>query len=97
MKITTNNISRDVIYGFDLTEAQKAEFDYLDDIDGASFFKYKGQVYDLGEFMCIDAKRKPCLSPLAGWDGYSSDSFFSGIVVKYVDDCERVIVGTYYA
>lgn len=97
MKITTNNIPRNVIFGFELTEAQRAEFDYLDSIDDASFFAYKGQIYDIGEFMHVDAKREPCLSPLAGWDGYSSDTFFSGVVVKYVDDCERVIVGTYYA
>ena len=26
-----------------------------------------------------------------GWDGYSSDSYFSGVLVRYVDDFERVI------
>lgn len=97
MKITTNHIPRDVIYGFELTEEQKAEFDYLDSIEDASFFAYRGNIYDLGEFMRIDAKREPCLTHLAGWDGYSSDTFFSGIVVRYVDYYERVIVGTYCA
>lgn len=95
MKITTNSVPRDVIYGFEMTDAQRAEFDYLDDINSASFFAYKGQIYDLGEFMRIDSDREPCLSPLAGWDGYSCDSFFSGTVVRYVDNRERVIVGTY--
>jgi hypothetical protein len=32
-----------------------------------------------------------------GWDGYRSDSYFSGIVVRYVDDGERVIAGLYLA
>lgn len=97
MKIATNNIPRNVIYGFDLTEKQREEFDYLDDVESGQFFAYKGQIYDLGEFMHVDANREPCLSPLSGWSGYASESFFSGMVVKYVDDFERVIVGTYYA
>ena len=33
-----------------------------------------------------------------GWerfDGYASDSFFSGVLVKYVDS-DRVIIATYF-
>jgi hypothetical protein len=93
MKITTNNIPRAVICGFELTEKQRAEFDYLDDIDSATFFAYKGQIYDLGEFMRVE----PGSAHFAGWGGYSPDGFFSGVVVRYVDDYEQVIVGTYYA
>ena len=95
--IRTNNIPRDIVHGFELTEKQRAEFDYMDDVDNGQFFVYKGQIYDLGEFMRIDANREPCISPLSGWDGYSSDSFFSGVVVKYVDNFERVIVGQYFS
>jgi len=31
------------------------------------------------------------------WDGYQSDSFYSGVLVKYVEDFERVIMATYYS
>lgn len=92
MNIKTNNVPRDVLYRWDLTPKESKEFDYLADDDG-SFFRYKGQVYDLGEFMRIAPH--PQREGWEGYDGYSSDSFFSGLLVRYVDDCERVIVALY--
>lgn len=99
MQIRCNNIPRPIIYGFELNEKQRQEFDYFDDIDGEKFFKYKGQIYDLSEFMGI---REPVKSNVQfkGWDkfdGYLSDSFFSGVLVKYLEDDESVIVGMYFS
>lgn len=94
MKIITNNVPRDVIDAWQLTAAERAEFDYLDwpaieaGSDSASFMRYRGELYDLSEFM-----RAP--DSLAPWDGYQSDTFFSGIVVRYSRDFESVIVGRY--
>ena len=88
--IKTNNVPRDVLYWWELTDTERAEFDYLDSEvaqSDASFFRHRGNVYDLGEFM---------ISPVKGWDGYHSDSYFSGMLVRYVEDCERVIIATYY-
>lgn len=93
MQIRTNNIPRDIIYGYELTEEQRKEFDYLNwqkieaGEDNAEFFWYKDQLYDVGEFMVS--------SMFPEWDGYSSWTFFSGICIKFVEDFERVIVGTY--
>jgi len=101
VKITTNNNQRPIIDGYQLSMSAKAEFDYLDweaikeGNDSASFFRYKGQLYDLGEFQRLSDL--PSLSPLQGWDGYLSDSYFSGLVVKYTADMEGIIVGSYYA
>ena len=54
-------------------------------------FMYKGERYFLDEFMYISPD-----SPFKGWDGYLSESFFSGVLVKFTpDDCNRVIVGWY--
>lgn len=86
--IVTNGVPRDIVYGFELTEKERKEFDYLDndEILETEFFRYKGQVYELGDF---------CISPIKGWDGYKGESYFSGILVKFVPN-ERVIVGSYY-
>ena len=93
MKIRTNNKPRHIVYGFELSDKEKQAFDYLaNDLDDASFFRYKGQVYDLGEFMRIEEN-----SPLSGWHGYASDSFFSGLVVKYCNEYESVTVGQYFS
>lgn len=98
MTIKTNNVPRDVLFWDELTDAERAEFDYLDDMESqsdASFFRHRGTVYDLGEF-----SRTPTEKTMDGvfkdWDGYRADSYFSGLLVKYVQDNERVIVATYY-
>ena len=105
LTITTNNVPRDLLSCFDLTDKERAEFDYIEDMGDAidRFFRYRGNVYDSHEFVRIELASKRtnpyCLgvweedSPLLNWDGYQSDSMFSGIVVRYCEDYERVIVG----
>jgi hypothetical protein len=103
LTIHTNHVPRPVLSAFDLTAEELKEFDYLQEDEG-SFFRYKGQVYDLGEFCRVidpGAKRchpTECAEPaFAGWHGYMSSSFFSGMLIKYTDDCERVIVAQYFS
>jgi hypothetical protein len=96
--IITNNVPRFIIEPYELTANERKDFDYLDwqaletGDDSASFFRYRGEVYDLGEFMRVEY-----MDALAAWHGYQSDSFFSGIVVRYCDDHESIVVGRYYS
>ena len=90
IKIMTNNKPRQLIYGYELTDKQKQDFDYIEDIDSHDFVKYKNNIYDLSEFMRVENN-----SSLKGWEGYSSDSYFSGTLVKYIDS-DTVIMGWYY-
>ena len=102
VKVITNNRPRPVIEAWELSPEERQEFDYLDwpaivaGNDTASFFRYRGNVYDLGEFSADYGITRGAGLPdhLVKWDGYLSDSFFSAIVVRYVDDGESVIVGT---
>lgn len=94
LTVTTNNHHRPVLQAWELTDAERAEFDYLDwaaieaGNDSASFFRYRGQVYDLGDFV-----ESPPLE-VNGWDAFQSDSFFSGIVIRYCQgDEDSVVVG----
>ena len=91
--IRTNNVPRDILYWHDIPESDRNDFDYITDTDDANFFRYKDSYYDLAEF--ISCSSLPDFSPLKDWDGYCSDSFFSGIVVKYANHYESVIVGYY--
>jgi len=100
MKIVCNNVPRYVIYGDELSAKERADFDFIDDesISAHAFFRYKGQAYSLADFMRIDANIAPH-PQRPGWeyfDGYASDSFFSGVLVKYIDS-DRVLVATYYS
>lgn len=89
IKIITNNVPRNIIYGYELSDKQKQDFDYIEDIDSHDFVKYKNNIYDLSEFMRIENN-----DSLKDWHGYSSDSYFSGKLVKYIDS-DTVIMGWY--
>lgn len=96
LTIVTNNVPRFTVDAYELTAAERAEFDYLDwsaidaGTDSATFVRYRGELMDLGEFTVTD---------LPGWDGINTDTFFSGTVVRYVDadGGESVVVGRVYA
>lgn len=100
MQVITNNVPRDIVDGFELSADERAQFDYVDWAgieDGsasASFIRYRGEVVDLGEFEVWDNPASPTRN---GWDGVRPDSYFSGLVVRYVDNFERVVVGRYFA
>ena len=99
LRITTNHVPRDIVDAWELTAEERAEFDYLDwdaidrGEDSASFVRYRGELVDLAEFGVWTNPESPLRA--GGWDGFRSDSYFSGLLVRYVDDFERVIVGRY--
>lgn len=102
MKIITNNVPRYVIEAHELSEAEREEFDYIDwpaierGEDSATFMRYKGQLYDLSEFTTVTVTIGP-YEWLKGWDGWQSDTYFSGTLIKWIGpDFEEVIVGRYY-
>jgi hypothetical protein len=96
LTIITNNVPRDIIDAWELSADERAEFDYLDwqaierGEDSASFVRYRGELYDLSEFTVWD---NPASPTRGHWDGFRSDSYFSGLVVRYCDDHERVVIG----
>ena len=86
------------MYGYELSEKERADFDYLnpEELDSRDFVRYKNHVYDTGEFMRVTAGVANCQRE--GWekfDGYFSDSFFSGVLIKYIDS-DNCIMATYY-
>lgn len=95
MEIITNNQPRPADYGMyfcgSLRQELLKEFDYLteDEFDVSEFFQYRGVWYHVGEFLRCAAEQFP------GWDLYHSDSYFSGVVIKYLYG-EGVIVGRYW-
>ena len=71
----------------------RKEFSYLtaDEFDSAEFFNYRRVWYCVGDFLRVIAAPHEALH---GWDGYSSYSYFSGILLKYHHD-GTVTVGRY--
>jgi hypothetical protein len=100
MAIKTNGHRIDMVCFSELPPAAAADFDYVEECDKYSprFFRYRGCWYDSNEFMRVpkDSAAPDGIGALAGFDGYQSDSYFSGIAIKYTDNFERVIAATYY-
>lgn len=109
MTIITNNKPRPIIDGWNLTPKERAEFDYInwkaieEGNDSASFFRYKGSLYDLSDGFEMPTTLRDD-HPFREWDGYQSDSFFSGILIRYPrdpdtaeSDFESIVVGRYYS
>lgn len=98
IQIITNNVNRELIYAHDLTkqDIKTLGFDaeeLAEAIDcGDNFFRYRGHVYNLNEFVRIENN-----SELKEWQGYASDTFFSGVLVKLSECGEAVTVGRYYS
>jgi hypothetical protein len=63
-----------------------------------SYFVYKGQKYELRDFCAVHNKMWNPNPPqwMLPFDGYLSDTFFSGILIKYDEENETVKVYTFY-
>jgi hypothetical protein len=103
LTIICNNVPRPIVESWELTPAERSEFDYIDwDMVERGerefyFVRYKGEIYDLGDFE-VASEGNPIYD--AGWRYYISESFFSGILMKYNNTRsgeETVIMGRYYA
>lgn len=89
MKIVTNNQHRPILFWWDLTEKERQKFDYLDSATATSqeFVRYKGELYDLGEF---------ARATIPGWDGAQAHSYFNGMLIRYGKHYETVQIARYY-
>jgi hypothetical protein len=100
--VVTNNVPRDLICFHDLRAEVQKDFDYVarrEERSDLRFFAYKGAWYDSHEFMrCNDTTlAETHRESFKEWDGYQSDTYFSGVLIKFVDDNERVIVARYFS
>jgi hypothetical protein len=90
---------RNLLYGYDLPKKWRKEFDYLTDeeFEIHDFAKYRGWVYDVHEFMRIPQGTGGGFPELAAWDGYMSDTYSSGVVIKLSSDGEQYKIGRFYS
>ena len=93
LQVITNNHWNQFKYGYEVPEAVLVEFfDHLDDDDKCDgFIHYRNRWYHTSDFMRINEG-----SPFESkWHGYSSDSYFSGVLIELSDDGEGYRIGTY--
>ena len=79
-------------YDYEVPKKVLDDYDWLDEDDKAiGWIKHRKRWYHLSDFMRAD-KDSPMFPK---WDGYHSDSFFSGVLVKFTDDGDGVYIRTY--
>ena len=99
MKITTNHKERELLSYWDLTPKELKRFGYIENIEEEGinrFFRYYGRVYDAREFLTARGAKPYMDGFWRKWDGYRSETYFSGILIRYARAFEFVIVGRYY-
>lgn len=81
--VVTNHHHRPVLNWSDLTPKEREWFDYISergDVEAASFFRYRGSVYDLGEFeVAPDSIRA------LGFNAHTTQSYFDAVAVRIFD------------
>lgn len=94
----------EVLYASDLTPQEVAELE-LDPAkienceDTSQYVRHMGALYPVSDFSADWGITRGTGLPreFAGWDGYLSDSFFSGVVIRYRnEDCTLVDLATFY-
>lgn len=105
--VITNNVPRDILYAHELTLAEREQFGYIN-WDAAEsgeeipeFVRYKGDLLDLGEFSAtpIGSSGNGTINEwMSEWSGYINDTYFSGVLVKYVGtEWDQVVMGRYFS
>lgn len=79
-------------YGYEVPKKVLEEYDWPSKVDKEyGWLKHQGTWYHLSDFMRVGIP-----SALADkWDGYISDSFFSGVLIKLTEDNEGAYLRTY--
>lgn len=109
-QLITNGQPRPLVSREYLPESVQLDFDYVSEDDYSErFFCYRGEWHDAQDMQSIAFETaRPSLrmgwacivhpgEPLARFDALKTDSFFSGLAIRFVDDGESVIVARYYS
>lgn len=90
MEIITNNHWRQFKYGYEVPTDIIEWNDHLnEDLASYGWINYRGHWYHASDFLQLGG------DDLDGWDGYSSDSVFSGVLIRLSDDGESYQIATY--
>ena len=88
-KIITDHKWKQLKYGYEVPASVLEDCDHLEDdekMDG--WIYYRSRWYHVSDFIMFYPN-------YFGYDGYLSDSFFSGVLIKLDDDGESCKIATY--
>ena len=84
IKVIVDPEYKPLVCFLDLSKSHQSDVDYTDpeEQDEPRFFLYQGNVHDTTQYVptSVDQFKEE------GWDGIEYDTFFSGTVIRFVDD-----------
>jgi len=97
-EIITDHKWKQFKYGYEVPKSVLNDYDHLEEgeaYDG--WILYRKRWYHVSDFMSCHNEIHSPNNPFRkfGYDGYLSDSFFSGVLIKLSDDNETYKIGTY--
>lgn len=96
LTVKTDNKWRAFRYGYDVpAKVLASDFDHLEDGETDDrFIRYRRRWYHVSDFMRIEGE-----NPLKemGFNGYLSDSYFSGVAIEISRDGEQYRIATFYS
>lgn len=97
LEIITDHKWKMFKYRDEVPQKQVNDYDWLSEEEKTDgWIWYRKRVYHISEFMDLNNKFHNPNHPFpAPWNGYISDSFFSGILIEISEDGEMYRIGTY--
>ena len=107
IQVITNHQPRWLVHKIDMPEKARADIDYVEDDCSERFVQYKGVWYDVYDTQSIQVTSEHHLPmgwafyvepghPFAPYTAVLSDTYFSGVLFKLVDD-DKVICANYFS
>ena len=95
MKVITNYNWREFRYGNEVPESVHADYEHLEESEHYDMWIwYRSRWYHISDFLAWNTPwTGPKPADLAYWDGMVTDTFFSGVVIKVSEDCEKYQIG----
>lgn len=91
--VYTNNHERQFLYGHQVPESILSDYSHLDESEkDDGWIHYRAAWYHVSDFMRVESHAPGWLRE---WDGYTNDSFFSGVVIKLASDMGTYRIGTF--
>jgi len=91
--ITKYTEPRQILFGFELTEKERAQFLHIDNINAHPFVKYDKRVYDLDAFKRPSPNVRAYIPEFNDWDECLFIGDNTAIVIKYNDNFESITIG----
>lgn len=108
-QLITNRIARPLLSIEQLTPKQRSDFDYVSEDDfSLRFVEYRGSMYDALDAQRIEpdnrhshpvgwAMRVHPGEPLASFDSFIGETYFSGVAFRFVDDGDSVVIARIFS